>query len=148
MSGDRRKYKNLIKRSEMKNFNEMSEKELEMVMSGIGVSNNSKGGGRKEEVLGLLKLGVWSVKELSVKVGVSSRNISSVICYLRDDGIEIRKMNRGSDIGLVLWSKIVGGKKVGNRVELDKGKVVRFNFKEGKFEDEVVKEEVKKEVKT
>ena len=85
-------------------------------------------------------------KELGVKVGVSSRNISSVICYLRDDGIEIRKMNRGGDIGLVLWSKIVGGKKVGNRVELDKGGVVRFNFKEGKFEDEIVKEEVKKEV--
>ena len=87
----------------MKNFNETNERELEMVMSGIGVSNNSKGRGRKEEVLNLLKLGVWSVKELSVKVGVSSRYISSVICYLRADGIKIRKKNRGGDVWVEIF---------------------------------------------
>ena len=129
----------------MKNFNEMTAQELENVMSGVGVGSTSKGNGRKEEVLGLLATGVWSVKELAAKVGVSSRNISSIVCYLRDDGYEIRKMNRGSDIGLVLWSVIRKGEKVGNRVEVGKGKVVRFNFKEGKFEDEIV--EVQEKVK-
>ncbi len=132
----------------MKNFNEMSDLEKENMMNGVSDSRVVGGGGRKLEVLNLLKEGVWSVKELGVKVGVSNRNVSSVICYLRDDGFSIKKINRGSDVGLVLWSKIVDGEKVGNRMELgSKGYEVRFNFDELCFEDEIeVVEEVLEEV--
>lgn len=126
-------------------FSEMSDEMKSDLMSGVKVGSGSGKSGRKEEVLGILKEGIYSVKELSVKVGVSGRNISSIVCYLRDDGFDIKKLNRGVDVGLVLWSKIIDGEKVGNRMELGKkGKVVRFNFDEGCFEDEIKKEVKKK----
>lgn len=124
-------------------FSEMSKEELEVVMSGKGLSVGNKGSGRKEEVLEILKGGIYSVKELGTKVGVSNRNISSIVCYLRDDGYGIKKIGNNK---LVLWDKIVGGEKVGNRMELGKeGLLVKFSFEDGCFVDEI--EEVVKEVK-
>lgn len=122
-------------------FNEMSSLEMENLVKGVKV-NNSKGGGKKGELLEILKSGIFSVKECSIKMGISGRNVSSVLCYLRDDGYEIRKIGRVEGDGLVIWSKIVGGEKVGNRMELGSGSIVRFNFEEGCFDDEV---EVKKD---
>jgi len=116
----------------MKKFSEMSKEEMEKVMSGVNAGN--KGGGRKEEVLSKLKEGIWSVKELGNEFGISSRNVSSIICYLRDDGYVIKKVGNG---GLVLWGKIGGGEKDSNRIVLGKkGKEVRYNFEKIKFDDE------------
>jgi len=126
-------------------FSKMSKEELEVVMSGKGLSSGNSGGGRKEEVLEILKGGLYSVKELGVMVGVSNRNISSVICYLRDDGYGIKKIGNSK---LVLWDRIVGGIKVGNRMELgSEGVLVKFDFKEGCFVDEIVVDEVDKKKK-
>lgn len=127
-------------------FSEMGKMDLENMMKGV-VSNKKSGGGKKGELLDGLKSGVFSVKEFSVKMGISCRNVSSVLCYLRDDGFEIRKIGRVDGDGLVLWSVIRKGEKVGNRMELGvDGYVVRFNFEKLCFEDEIV-EEVIDEVK-
>lgn len=125
---------------------------LEEMVKNVSSCDSIKGGGRKGELLGKLKEGIYSVKELSGMIGggISSRNVSSLVCYLRDDGYEIKKLNRGNDIGLVLWSRIVEGKKDGNRMVLgDKGKIDKFVFDKGCFESEVVEEvvEEKKVVK-
>lgn len=46
--------------------------------------------GRKDEVLELLKeVGRISVGDISKKLGISSRNVSSQLSYLRKDGILI-----------------------------------------------------------
>lgn len=127
-------------------LSEMSKEELVNLMEGKGLGGNvrgKKGGGRKEEVLNMLKEELLSIEEIGVKLGISRRNVSSVICYLRDDGISFKEMGNK----LVLWSVIRGGKKVGNRMELGEGKEIRFNFVERKFEDEIVKVEVKEDKK-
>ena len=124
------------------NFSELNEKELEELMSGKGVSGRGKKSGRKEEIFGMLKEGVWSIKELGVELGISNRNVSSILSYLRDDGIEFREIKKGDSKGLVLWSCIRDGVKSGNRTVVgDKGKVVRYNFEFLKFEDEISDEE-------
>ena len=119
-------------------FSEMNEKELENLMSGDGIvkGGKGKGKGRKEEILGMLKEEILSNKEISERLAISNRNVSSIKCYLMDDGYRFREMGDK----LVLWGVIRGGEKIGNRVEMGKsGKLVRFNFKEGKFEDEIKK---------
>ena len=126
-------------------FSEMSKEELVSLVEGKNVSKSGKRNGRKEEILGVLKGGIYSIKELGVKFGISNRNVSSIICYLRDDGYEFREISKSDSKGLVLWSVIRDGEKVGNRMEVGKGgKVVRFNFNFGKFDDEVSDEERKK----
>jgi len=115
-------------------FEEMSELELEKMMEGNGVSSKGERGGRKEELMVILRKGMYGIMELSKLMGISSRNISSLVCYLRDDGIVFRNLGEK----LVLWGKVVGGEKVGNRIIVGgDGEVVRFNFKEGLFEDEI-----------
>ena len=127
-------------------FSEMSKEMLEGLMKG-NVISNVKGGGRKEEVLNMLKEGVYSIKELGVEIGISSRNVSSIVSYLRDDGIEFREINKGGNKGLVLWGIIRNGEKVGNRIVKGKeGFLVRFDFEKGCFEDEVVEDVVEDEV--
>jgi len=120
-------------------FSEMSSEELEVELKGVG-SNRKGGSGRKEELLEILKGGLYSVKELGEKIGISNRNVSSIVCYLRDDGFDIRKIGGNR---LVLWSKIVGGVKVGNRMEVgESGDVIKYNFKKLMFEDEIVEKVV------
>lgn len=43
-------------------------------------------GGRKAEVLSLLREGRKTVKELGKVLGISEKNIGSIFKYLRDDG--------------------------------------------------------------
>jgi len=45
--------------------------------------------GRKSEVLAILQQGRITVKDLAKKVGISERNISSQMSYLRKDGVKI-----------------------------------------------------------
>lgn len=41
---------------------------------------------RKEEVMDILKEGnLISVSDIGKRVGISNRNVSSILCYLRDD---------------------------------------------------------------
>ena len=117
-------------------FSEMSKEELEVELKGVG-SNRKGGSGRKEELLEILKGGLYSVKELGEMIGISNRNVSSIICYLRDDGFGIKKIGNNR---LVLWDVIRDGVKSGNRMVLGKdGKLVRYNFEKLMFEDEIVK---------
>jgi biotin operon repressor len=52
--------------------------------------------GRKDEVLNLLKeKGRISVKDLGKLIGISERNISSQLSYLRKDGILIGTDSKG-----------------------------------------------------
>ncbi len=52
--------------------------------------------GRKEEVLEILKEGkLVSIKDIGDRIGISSRNVSSQLSYLRDDGYMIAKIGRG-----------------------------------------------------
>lgn len=49
-----------------------------------------KGEGRKGELKEILNSGErYSIKELSEKMGVSDKNISSLLSYLRKDGMKI-----------------------------------------------------------
>ncbi len=77
---------------------EESVKELEMVICLLWEENYKlknikvKKAGRKEMLFSILQKGeLWSVKELSEKMGsivgseISSRNVSSLLTYLRND---------------------------------------------------------------
>ena len=77
-----------------------------------------KGLSRKEMLLSILKGGkLWSVKELSVEMGsrvgkdISSRNVSSLLSYLRDDidkGTLKGKIERiGRGVGKIKFSEEV-----------------------------------------
>lgn len=124
-------------------FDEMSKDELVELLKGVDSKVGIKGGGKKDELLGILKSGLFSVKEISGMMGISSRNVSSVLCYLRDDGYEIRKIGKVGGDKLVLWGRIVGSdEKVGNRMVLgEKGSVVKFDIMKGCFEDEIKEED-------
>ena len=68
---------------------------LEMVRMG---GNNGKG--RKAEVLRLLKAadeGI-EIKELAEQIGISRKNVSSQLSYLRGDGFIIGDMGEGKRI--------------------------------------------------
>jgi biotin operon repressor len=51
--------------------------------------------GRKDEVLALLKAGRVTVAEIAKKIGISDRNVSSQLSYLRKDGIAIGTDSKG-----------------------------------------------------
>jgi len=52
--------------------------------------------GRKEEVLELIReKGKISIKELGEVIGISERNISSQLSYLRNDGYKFGKNSKG-----------------------------------------------------
>jgi predicted transcriptional regulator len=56
----------------------------------------SKGeGGRKAEVKAILEQGRISIEDIAKKVGVTTRNVSSVLSYLRKDGICLGKDSKG-----------------------------------------------------
>lgn len=47
-------------------------------------------GGRKEELVELLNsVGRLSIKEISGKMGISAKNVSSLLMYLKKDGVRI-----------------------------------------------------------
>lgn len=51
--------------------------------------------GRKDEVLDLLKEGKISVADMAKAIGISARNVSSQLTYLRRDGIAIGTDSKG-----------------------------------------------------
>lgn len=55
--------------------------------------------GRKEMVLDILKRGVdVSISDIGKEIGITNRNVSSLLSYLRDDEIEIMKIGRGKGL--------------------------------------------------
>ena len=47
-------------------------------------------GGRKEELIDLLnKEGRLNIKEIGGKMGISAKNVSSLLMYLKKDGVRI-----------------------------------------------------------
>lgn len=51
--------------------------------------------GRKDEVLEILKEGKISVADVAKKIGISARNVSSQLTYLRRDGFGIATDSKG-----------------------------------------------------
>ena len=57
---------------------------------------SSKEKGRKDEVLELIReFGKISIKDLGLKIGISERNVSSQLSYLRKDGYKFGKNSKG-----------------------------------------------------
>jgi len=76
-------------------LNEMMEKE---VKENKGVSNNGNGG-KKEELLKYLREGISSVRELGRSMGISEKNVGSLLCYVKKDGIVVKEfMSGGSKV--------------------------------------------------
>lgn len=65
-----------------------------------GIGNGNKVGGRKKEVLDILKKEVdgISIKEISKRIGISNKNVSSQLSYLRDDGYVFGDLGEGKRV--------------------------------------------------
>ena len=92
---DEVKFKEMV--DELVESGDVSEKGKEVLIEWFGMrwKKNSKRG-RKEEVLEILeesKEGV-SLKEIGEQLGISSENVSSIIMYLRRDGVEIVSVDK------------------------------------------------------
>lgn len=62
----------------------------------INILKIEKGEGRKEEVLNILRSeGKISILEISRKLNISVKNVSSQLCYLKKDGIKIGTSSDG-----------------------------------------------------
>ncbi len=137
--------------SEMK-FSEMSVEMKKNILSGKSiVCSKSGGGGKKDELLGWFKCGGWNTRELSVKMGLGRKNVSTLVNYLKNDGYLFDEILEGKEKRFVLVGVIRDGVKLEgeNRISIgDKGYVVKFNIDEEKFIDEILEDvEVKDEVK-
>ena len=68
---------------------------IELLVEAIGGTRKFKVG-RKDEVKALLMTGnSYSVDEMSETIGISPKNISSQLTYLRKDGLEIGTRSNG-----------------------------------------------------
>lgn len=64
-------------------------KELRSFVKGLKLERGEEGG-RKEELIVLLSNeGRLSIKEISGKMGISAKNVSSLLMYLKKDGVRI-----------------------------------------------------------
>ena len=64
-------------------------KELRSFVKGLKLER-VEDGGRKEELEGLLKEdGRLNIKEIGEKMGISAKNVSSLLMYLKKDGVRI-----------------------------------------------------------
>jgi len=88
----------------MNDVNDMSKEEMMEFVKMMKAENarllekveNKKGNGRKEEVLGLIReYGKISIKDMAEKIGITDRNISSQLSYLRKDGLRFGKDSKG-----------------------------------------------------
>jgi predicted HTH transcriptional regulator len=74
---------------------EMMEKEVEENKSVV----NGSGGGKKEELLKFLREGISSVRELGREMKISEKNVGSLLCYVKKDGIVVKEfMSGGSKV--------------------------------------------------
>ena len=64
-------------------------KELRSFVKGLKLERGEEGG-RKEELIDLLnKEGRLNIKEIGGKMGISAKNVSSLLMYLKKDGVRI-----------------------------------------------------------
>lgn len=64
-------------------------KELRFYVKGLKLERGEEGG-RKEELIDLLnKEGRLNIKEIGGKMGISAKNVSSLLMYLKKDGVRI-----------------------------------------------------------
>lgn len=64
-------------------------KELRSFVKGLKLERGEEGG-RKEELIDLLnKEGRLNIKEIGEKMGISAKNVSSLLMYLKKDGVRI-----------------------------------------------------------
>lgn len=68
----------------MKSYDEMSKEELLVIVKEM---EEKKGEGRKDQVLNIIKReGKVSINDIANEIGISDRNVSSQLAYLRKDG--------------------------------------------------------------
>lgn len=71
-------------------YDKMTKAELLTVIEELSTKlENRKGDGRKEEVLAILKREPMTIYDISEELGISNKNVSSQLCYLKKDGIQI-----------------------------------------------------------
>lgn len=64
-------------------------KELRSFVKGLKLEKKEEGG-RKEELIVLLSNeGRLNIKEISEKMGISAKNVSSLLMYLKKDGVRV-----------------------------------------------------------
>ena len=64
-------------------------KELRAFVKGLKLERGEEGG-RKEELIELLNIeGRLSIKDISSRMGISAKNVSSLLMYLKKDGVRI-----------------------------------------------------------
>lgn len=74
------KFEGMTKAQMMEKLEELERKNLELQAS------RKRGSGRKLELLEVLAQGPASILDVANKMGVSTKNVSSLKCYLRKDG--------------------------------------------------------------
>ena len=83
----------------MKDYTEMTKEELVVLINELNEKidkmTKSKEVGRKGEVLEILQTGRFTIKELSVQLNISDKNVSSQLSYLRKDGWLIGTDSKG-----------------------------------------------------
>lgn len=83
----------------MSDYTKMTKEELinkiNELEAQIEKMTKSKEVGRKGEVLEILQTGRFTIKELSVQLNISDKNVSSQLSYLRKDGWLIGTDSKG-----------------------------------------------------
>lgn len=70
--------------------------ELEAKNAELAAKVESKGDGRKAQVMGIIEReGRVTIKEIGLELGISERNVSSQLSYLRKDGWLFGKDSKG-----------------------------------------------------
>jgi hypothetical protein len=88
-----------VKEVEVKEVKEMSLKEMMEKEVKENKSVSSSSGGKKEELLKFLRSGVSSVRELGRSMCISEKNVGSLLCYVKKDGIVVKEfMSGGSKV--------------------------------------------------
>jgi len=83
----------------MTDLSKMTKEEL------IELVNNTKTGGRKEQVLKCLKEGVDTIEAIAAKLDINTKNVSSQLTYLRKDGHKIISISAGGQSILMLMTQ-------------------------------------------
>ena len=83
----------------MKDHTKMTKEELIIKITELEAQiekmTKSKEVGRKGEVLEVLQTGRFTIKELSIQLGITDKNVSSQLSYLRKDGWLIGTDSKG-----------------------------------------------------
>lgn len=92
----------------MKNLKKMSKEELIKTIEDqnqvildlqVRLENSSNGSKRKSQVLELLREhSTISIMDMATKLGISAKNVSSQLTYLRTDGYKIFTDNHGKKV--------------------------------------------------